>query len=462
MGIFDFFKKNKNIKNDNGLNETYFDDGMGDINKRYYKKNGKKEGLYQYYTSNGKLTNEYNYTNGEKDGIQKNYINKGFTEKITIEEITYKNGDPIYYKEFLENVLHKEGEIKDYDYNSGWIFKGDYKQYDINTGKIHSITTWKGKYHIKKRLFYENGEVNQEHKFKKGELESKKIFYENGKIQSEILYPNLPPQFTKSQLYKFRSIDVVKHFKEDEHELSVKEITDLYLYKTTLESTLLLIELKNGRRSNFSGSPFDGILPNSKELRKNEFENGKNVHMIINGYLFLVNYKEEKITEIKLSKGNFDCNGVVIDKDEMINEYKPKKETTTKTKKVEKKKSDFGKQYHDLEETLLGEDSSYIEEYGFIKLLREKLNKGEVKDMLDLKSYIKNHHKKYDGGEIMFKTDLYNQLEHMFTVYLEEWEKKKETNFVGFEDVEQYHSLSQKIVIELGDLLQEKIRELGK
>ena len=79
-----------------------------------------------------------------------------------------------------------------------------------------------------------------------------------------------------------------------------------------------------------------------------------------------------------------------------------------------------------------------------------------------MSSYIKNHHKKYDGGEIMTKTELYNQLEHIFTVYLEDWEKKKETTFVGFEDVEQYHSLSQKIVIGLGDLLQEKIMELGK
>jgi len=25
MGIFDFLKKNKNIENDNGLNETYYD-----------------------------------------------------------------------------------------------------------------------------------------------------------------------------------------------------------------------------------------------------------------------------------------------------------------------------------------------------------------------------------------------------------------------------------------------------
>tara|TARA_B100000795_G_scaffold166565_1_gene125326 strand:+ start:193 stop:780 length:588 start_codon:yes stop_codon:yes gene_type:complete len=138
---------------------------------------------------------------------------------------------------------------------------------------------------------------------------------------------------------------------------------------------------------------------------------------------------------------------------------KPKKKTTTKTKKVEKKKSNFGKQYHDLEETLISENSSYIDEYGFIKSLREKLKSGEVY-LEDMSSYIKDNHKKYDGGEIMTKTELYNQLEHIFTVYLEDWEKKKETTFIGFEDVEQYHSLSQKIVIELRDLLQEKIMEL--
>ena len=138
-----------------------------------------------------------------------------------------------------------------------------------------------------------------------------------------------------------------------------------------------------------------------------------------------------------------------------------KKKSTPKPKKAEKKKSNFGKQYYDLEEMLLGKNSSYIEEYGFIKLSREKLKSGEVY-LEEMSRYIKDHHKKYDGGEIMTKTELYNQLEHIFTVYLEDWEKKKETTFVGFEDVEQYHSLSQKIVVELGDLLQEKIMELGK
>ena len=161
-----------------------------------------------------------------------------------------------------------------------------------------------------------------------------------------------------------------------------------------------------------------------------------------------------------------DKNGVIIidkcwDKNGNEKTSEPKKKITPKSKKVEKKKSNFGKQYYDLEETLLCENSSYNEEYGFIKSLREKLKTGEVY-LEDMSSYIKSYHKKYDGGEIMTKTELYNQLEHIFTVYLEDWEKKKETTFVGFEDVEQYHSLSQKIVAELGDLLQEKIMELGK
>lgn len=158
--------------------------------------------------------------------------------------------------------------------------------------------------------------------------------------------------------------------------------------------------------------------------------------------------------DIIVSSKSWDENGKEITSE-------PNKGTSSKSKKVENKKSNFGTQYYDLEETLLGKNSSYNEEYGFIKSLREKLKSGEVY-LEDMSGYIKNHHKKYDGGEIMTKTELYNQLEHIFTVYLEDWEKKKETTFVGFEDVEQYHSLSQKIVVELGDLLQEKIMELGK
>ena len=61
MGIFDFLKKNKNIENDNGLNEIYYDDGKGLISKSYHLKNGLKCGLYQEWFQDGSLAIEGTY-----------------------------------------------------------------------------------------------------------------------------------------------------------------------------------------------------------------------------------------------------------------------------------------------------------------------------------------------------------------------------------------------------------------
>ena len=49
MGMFDFLKKNKNIYNDNGLNETYYDNGRGNIKERFFNKNGDLESFTTYY-----------------------------------------------------------------------------------------------------------------------------------------------------------------------------------------------------------------------------------------------------------------------------------------------------------------------------------------------------------------------------------------------------------------------------
>lgn len=54
VGIFDFFKKNKNIKNDNGINEIYFDDGKSEqLKLKYTNKESKYHGLYTEYFENG-------------------------------------------------------------------------------------------------------------------------------------------------------------------------------------------------------------------------------------------------------------------------------------------------------------------------------------------------------------------------------------------------------------------------
>ena len=74
MGIFDFLKKNKNIDNENGLNEVYSDNGKGVLEERFYKKNGEIDGLSQHYNKNGDLIEESNYVKGKKNGSSKVYF----------------------------------------------------------------------------------------------------------------------------------------------------------------------------------------------------------------------------------------------------------------------------------------------------------------------------------------------------------------------------------------------------
>ena len=68
----------------------------------------------------------------------------------------------------------------------------------------------------------------------------------------------------------------------------------------------------------------------------------------------------------------------------------------------------MNKTYHDFEKTV-SEIYKNGGEFLFIKTLRQKLKIGEVY-LEDLSSYIKNEHKKYDGGQIMTKIHMYNQM----------------------------------------------------
>jgi antitoxin component YwqK of YwqJK toxin-antitoxin module len=69
MGIFDWLKKNKDIHNDNGLNELYYDNGKGTIEEKFNKKNGKIDGVRKSYHRSGRLRNITEYKDGLKDGI---------------------------------------------------------------------------------------------------------------------------------------------------------------------------------------------------------------------------------------------------------------------------------------------------------------------------------------------------------------------------------------------------------
>lgn len=66
MGLFDFLKPSKNLESDNGLNQYYFDKGKGNLKLRFYKKNGKIDGLLETFYVDGRtacLTGDF------KDGI---------------------------------------------------------------------------------------------------------------------------------------------------------------------------------------------------------------------------------------------------------------------------------------------------------------------------------------------------------------------------------------------------------
>jgi hypothetical protein len=68
MGIFDFFKKSKNIITDNGENKTYYEKGNGELRESFYKKEGKLHGRYYEKFMWGEVKQVGQYKNGKKDG----------------------------------------------------------------------------------------------------------------------------------------------------------------------------------------------------------------------------------------------------------------------------------------------------------------------------------------------------------------------------------------------------------
>jgi len=165
MGIFDFLRNN-NVKNENGLNEIYFDEGKSkQIKERFYKVNGKYDGLYEEFYDNGKVYFKSYYRNGNLHGKHEKFNDKG----TLIFETSYINGV-------------QEGETKSY-YGNGNLYRafnlvnGDYSG-EINEYYDSSLTV-NGRGNLKfnlldyKYTFYDpNGIKNCEVEI---ELENQKL-----------------------------------------------------------------------------------------------------------------------------------------------------------------------------------------------------------------------------------------------------------------------------------------------
>lgn len=87
MGVFDLFRKNKNIITDNGLNKIYYDNGKGFIKEQFVKTNGVIDGEFISYERNGTYQKKQ-YKNGEICLTVEEQLEKDRQEKIykTIQE----------------------------------------------------------------------------------------------------------------------------------------------------------------------------------------------------------------------------------------------------------------------------------------------------------------------------------------------------------------------------------------
>lgn len=330
---------------------------------------------------------------------------------------------------------------------------GFYEDFHSN-GKLKSQTNWKGSVwkNDNRRVglykeFSENGVLILEGNFNKNGRKHgiwKNIHEETGGIISTEEWNNgelIDEELGEDHNWinpKLRGSYTIKDYRNEENPETTLPYFEVWLNNGLYCHRYGMIGSDNDVQP-FTGVRFTTYL-NYKGISRDVYFVGqlKSVQVI----------KDGNITE----ETNWDENGnLILEKNEGSNKS---------YNKVETKESNFGKQYHDFEKNV---SDIYKEggEYEFIKSLRDKLKIGEVY-LEDLSKYIKNEHNKYDGGQIMTKIQLYGQIEEITTVYLDEWEKNKDIDFTGFEDVEQYHTLSQKTITELQDLLQDKVLELGK
>tara|TARA_B110000003_G_scaffold63498_1_gene64013 strand:- start:699 stop:2171 length:1473 start_codon:yes stop_codon:yes gene_type:complete len=111
MGVFDFFKKNKNIENENGLNEVYYNNGKGSLKQRFFQKDGIPNGMSQTFYKDGQLEEQSYWKDGLLHGNLKWYHSNG---KLKLESYYIDgNVDYIKYSDDSGWKLRKYEKFKD-------------------------------------------------------------------------------------------------------------------------------------------------------------------------------------------------------------------------------------------------------------------------------------------------------------------------------------------------------------
>tara|TARA_R110001632_G_scaffold67610_1_gene158819 strand:- start:1625 stop:2671 length:1047 start_codon:yes stop_codon:yes gene_type:complete len=178
MGIFDFLKRNKNIKTKNGLNLIYFNSGKGALMKRFYEKNGKKDGVYLSYYENGQLDEEFNWQDGEKlfeakkyyengqlhykyDGLGESRSRKSYFESGELKSVS------LYGKSSISKLYYKNGQLeyesKDMRPRKDSVEKKGFAKSYYESGELKSVTNFIGGEEIGlSKCYYKNGELEKE------------------------------------------------------------------------------------------------------------------------------------------------------------------------------------------------------------------------------------------------------------------------------------------------------------
>lgn len=230
MGIFDFLKKNKNIENNNGLNETYYDNGRGELKETFTKKNGKREGLYKQFFRNCQLNTEGSYTNDQRVGMFRTH---------------YSTGE-----------VRSEGNYSENKKNGNWTFY-KYRKSHWENGDLNNIS----KYYIEKVTGkYENGEKEGVWKRTKegyvyGEKEGERKKNQNEITDHDIIFEN----------YRKKHITIYSNEMEPERKYNFNNKKEEYL------SNGEWIEYKGGGTFHEGGPGFTGHISPRGDFEK-EYE----------------------------------------------------------------------------------------------------------------------------------------------------------------------------------------------
>ena len=162
-----------------------FHDSYGSVKLEGNYLNGKKSGVWEYFSPEGILLISGNYKNGVKDGIWKDYW---CSKKPTLHfQVTYENGKII------------DGPFESFYENGQLLMTGNYYK-----GRKHGI--WKS--------YDENGEIYHQGTFRNGILVEYVYTYENNdenhlKVRVEIINPRhwlvlyfYPPRGLKKPVVK--------------------------------------------------------------------------------------------------------------------------------------------------------------------------------------------------------------------------------------------------------------------